>query len=1062
MNLRTLTARHLSAAMAVCAIAATAALAAVDIDSSTFGGLTARPIGPAIMSGRIAALDATATHPHTVYAGTATGGLWKSTDAGITFKPVFDDHNQSIGAVRIDPSNHDTVWVGTGETWTRNSVSVGDGVYRTDDGGDNWKKMGLEDTERIVKIHVHPSDSDTVYVCATGHLWDANEERGVFKTTDGGENWTKILYVDENTGCSDLAMDPQDPDILYAGMWQFRRYPDFFESGGPGSGLYKSTDGGESWTELRDGLPEGTLGRVAVEVAPSRPSTVYAVVEAKEKTALYRSQDLGATWEERNSAMNVAMRPFYFALVVVDPKDHDIVYKPGLTLSVSRDGGKAFTSPFGGGFGGSVHSDLHALWVNPDNPLELILGTDGGVYQSFNRGSTWRHVGTLPVSQFYQVGYDMEFPYRVYGGLQDNGSWMGPSRSPGGIGAGDWKMLGGGDGFHAYPDFFDPKFAYVEYQGGNISRVNLETEEAKDIKPVARGEEEELRFNWNSPITVSRLTEGTIYFGSQYVHRSRDRGETWETISPDLTTDDPQRQRQLESGGLTIDNSTAENNTTVFSIAESPLDGDVLWVGTDDGNVQVTRDGGGSWTNVVGNIPGIGEGTWISQVEASPHDKATAFVTVDDHRRGDMSTHVYKTTDYGATWTSIVGSGLEGFAHVVRQDPVNPDLLFVGTEFGLYLSLDGGQQWARFTGRMPRVPVHDIQIHPREHDLIVGTHGRGIYILDDLTPLRALTPEVLESDIALLPSRPAVMMIGGMGGWFGGDAEYTGPNPPEAATIYYYQKKRHLFGDLNVEVYDQDGEPIITLPAPKRKGINRVTWPMRLKPPKLPPATNLVFAFSGPRVPEGSYDFKLTKGKKTLEGQVELVRDPRSPHSDEDRALQQKTALHVYGLLSDLTYVVETLIDLADQAKARAEEAGEDSAVGKNATEYVEQLDALRESMVSTAEAGWLSGDEKLREKLGNVFGSINNYEGRPTGSQLEQAEQLEAQLKDKTAEFEELTGDPLDKLNAQLDKKKLDPIVMKSREAWESGDEESSSSSLLGVTKKEFRRWAAAEGTLY
>jgi len=725
---------------------ATAAHGEVKIDSNTFGGLTARPIGPAVMGGRIAALDATSEQPHTIYVGAATGGVWKSADGGMTFRPVFDEHNQSIGAITIDPSNAETVWVGTGETWARNSVSVGDGLYRTTDAGDTWEKMGLGETERIVNIRVHPTDGETVFVCATGHLWDANEERGVFKTSDGGATWDKVLYVDENTGCSWLAMDPQSPDLLYAGMWQFRRYPDFFESGGPGSGLYRSADGGASWEEIRNGLPGGELGRIAVEVAPGRPSTLYAVVEAEEKTALYRSQDLGATWEERNSSMNVAMRPFYFALVVVDPEDHDIVYKPGFTLSVSRDGGKSFTSPFGGtGFSASVHPDLHALWINPD-------------------------------------------------------------------------------------------------------------------------------------------------------------------------------------------------------------------------------------------------------------------------------------------------------------------LLFVGTEFGLYLSVDGGQQWARFTGRIPRVPVHDIKIHPRESDLIVGSHGRGIYILDDITPLRALTSDVLDADLALLPSRPATMYIQELGGWFGADADFLAPNPPEAASIYYYQKKRHLFGDLLVEIYDHDGELIVSLPAPKRKGINRVTWPMRLKPPKLPPATNLVFAFTGPRVAEGNYDFKLVKGKNSFEGQVVLERDPRSPHTAEDRSLQQATAMSLYESLSDLTYVVETIIDLHDQAEERATEATKDSAIEKRLTEYAEQLDTLRTSMVSTSEAGWLSGDEKLREKLGAVFGGINNYEGRPTGSQMEQVAKLQAELEDKTTEFDELTGDPLDDLNAQLEKKKLVPIALQSRQDWEAALQKNGPSGLLGLSRRRFR----------
>ena len=1021
------------------------ARAEVKIDSGTFGGLEARAIGPAVMGGRITSVDATHEEPHTIFVGTATGGVWRSIDGGVRFQPVFDDFNQSAGAVTIDPSDPGIVWVGTGESWTRNSTSVGDGVYRSTDGGDTWANKGLEASERIARIRVDPMNSDHVFVCATGPLWGDGEERGVFESEDGGESWEKVLFVDESTGCSWLTLDPQDPDVLYAGMWQFRRYPDFFNSGGPGSGLYKSTDGGKTWVEKRQGLPQGHLGRIAVEVAPSRPSVLYALVEAKEKTALYRSRDLGETWEERNAAMNIATRPFYFALVVPDPEDHDRLYKPGLTMSMSKDGGKSFSSPFSqSGFSSSVHSDLHALWVNPANPKELILGTDGGVYKSLDRGATWRHLNGIPLAQFYQVGYDMEFPYNVYGGLQDNGTWKGPSRQSGGILNKDWRFIGSGDGFHAYPDNGEPNMVYVEFQGGNISRVDLETGETQEIKPFPREGEEELRFNWSAPICVSRHTPGTLYFGSQYLHRSRDRGKSWETISPDLTTDDPARQRQKETGGLTLDNSTAENNTTLFSIAESPLDPELLWVGTDDGKVQVTRDGGATWTDVTENVPGMAPGAWISQVEASSHDKATAFVTVDDHRRGDMGTYVYRTTSFGETWDSIVGEGLEGFAHVVRQDPVNPDLLFVGTEFGLYLSLNGGGQWARFSGNLPRVPVHDLQVHPREHDLIVATHGRGIYILDDLTPLRALTQEILESDVVLLPSRPSVMMMQGLGNWFPSDSEFIGRNLREAASIYYYQKKRHLFGDLNLEILDADGNAIVTLPAPKRRGINRVDWPMRLKPPKFPPATNLVFAFSGPRVGEGTYDFKLVKGKKTLVGQVELVADPRSSHSAEDRTLQQRTAMHLYGLLEDLTYVGESLIALRDQAHDRAEEAGAKSSLGKRLVAWAADLEELRSQMVSVSEAGWLSGDEKLREQLGGLFAGVNNYEGRPTGSQLERVTTLEAELLEKTREFESLSGSPLARLNDQLTRKGLDPINLETREEWNVAQEAAGSTSSV------------------
>jgi photosystem II stability/assembly factor-like uncharacterized protein len=1032
--------------IAILLISPTSLLAAessITIDSATFGGLRARSIGPAVMSGRIAAIDASPADPVTVWVGSASGGVWKSDNSGTTFEPVFDDHTQSIGAVRVDPSNPDTVWIGTGETWVRNSVSVGDGIYRTTDGGESWEHLGLEETERIAKIAVDPNDSDTVFVCATGHLWNANPERGVYKTTDSGKNWQQIFFIDENTGCADLDMDPQEAGILYAAMWQFRRYPDFFESGGPGSGLYKSTDGGETWNELTNGLPVGEKGRIAVAIAPSRPAVVYATVEAEE-TALYRSDDLGSSWKKTDDSMNVQMRPFYFSELAVDPTDHNRLYKPGFTLTLSTDGGDTFSGLFGAGFTfGAVHPDHHALWINPRDPYHLVLGTDGGAYVSHDRARTWRHVRSLPVSQFYHVSHDTEWPYNVYGGLQDNGSWKGPSRSPGGISSGDWQVVGSGDGFWAFTDPKDVNTLYVEYQGGNLSRVNVATGESKSIKPYAREGEEKLRFNWNTPIHLSPTEAGTVYYGSQYVHKSTDRGESWETISPDLTTDDPERQRQLETGGLTIDNSTAENNATIYAISESPQDSQVVWTGSDDGYIHVTRDGGENWARVSDNIADLPAGLWVSSLNASLHAAGTVFVTIDGHRSGDMATYVFRTDDYGQTWRSLVGEGIKGYAWIIKQDPVNPELLYAGTEFGLYISLDGGQQWARFKENLPMVAVHDLVIHPTEHDLIIGTHGRGIYIVDDLTALRSLTAEILDSNVAVLPSRPSPMVLSGFQDWFGSDDEFVGRNPSEAATIDYWLKKRHLFGDLKIEIYDADGKLITTLPGWKRRGLNRVGWPMRLKPPKVPPATALVPAFIGPRVPEGSYTFKLIKGKEILEGTVELVADPRNPHPKEDRLLQQKTALEVYDTLADLTFLVDAVTGLHDQVEERASSLrGKDKQV---MVSYAKTLDALHQTLVVT-EGGWISGREELRERLGTLYGDISFYDGRPTDSQLERMKRLQTELEERKAEFE-AEAQAVDRMNKMLVRRDLEPVKLLTRDEWEKQQEGAGgSASMAGL----------------
>jgi photosystem II stability/assembly factor-like uncharacterized protein len=1026
--------------------AAAARGADVEIDSSIFGAIEARSIGPAVMGGRIAAIDAVGQDPLTIYVGAAGGGVWKSTDGGLAFKPVFDDYNQSIGAITIDPKDPKKVWVGTGESWTRNSVSVGDGLYRTTDGGDSWQRVGLENTERIARIQVSPSDGNTVWACATGHLWDSHPDRGVYKTTDGGKSWKKVLYVDAETGCSDLAIDPQDPSILYAGMWQFRRTPYSFSSGGKGSGLWKSTDGGETWRQLKTGLPAGEKGRIAVAVAPTRASVVYALVEA-EDTALYRSDDTGESWRRVNDSFNVQVRPFYFARIVVDPTDFNTIYKPGLSLAISTDGGRSFNAAMSlNSFGGGPHSDHHAIWINPKNPNELLLGTDGGVYMSYSQGRAWHHMGSLPVAQFYHVSYDMARPYRVYGGLQDNGSWSGPSA---GIGGGvqnkDWLNIGGGDGFWAFSDPTDPDLVYSEFQGGELSRRQVSTGEEKSIKPLPGAGDPPFRFNWNTPLALSPNDPKTpneprtMYMGAQFLFRSRDRGDSWERISPDLTTNNPKEQRQQQSGGLSVDNSSAENHTTIYSISESPQDGQVIWVGTDDGNLQVTRDGGKSWINVAPNVAGLPKGTWVSCVEAGRFDAATAFATFDGHQTGDMKPHVYRTADYGKTWTPLASDAVAGYAHVVRQDLVNPDLLFLGTEFGLYVSVDGGGRWARFTGHLPKVAVRDIAIHSRDGDLLLATHGRGVYIVDDLTPLRKLTREALAADVTMLPSRPTPVAIPASVQDFPGDDEYVGLNPDDSATITYYLKKRHLFGDLKVEVHDAKGQLVSTLPAGKRRGINRVSWPMRLPPPKLPPANSLVigsqYALYGPRVPLGTYTVKLVDGDKTYTGEVRLVADPRSHHSDADRAAQQETALALYGMLGRLTYVAETVKTLEDAARQRAARLAAGDRLRRQLDALTTSLESFRAMLVATGPGGWLSGEEELREKMAKVYGSVNGYDGRPTASQIDQVKVLGDQLQQGEARLAAAESGEVAAVNRELEKRKLEPLKAKSREDWEKQD---------------------------
>jgi len=931
----------------------------------------------------------------------------------------------------VDQAHPDTVWVGTGEPWVRNSTSVGTGIYKTTDAGDNWRFMGLPKSERIAKIVVDPKNSDVVYAAVLGHLWDASEDRGLYKTTDGGKTWQKILYVNPDTGCSDVSIDPQETNVLYAGLWQFRRYPWTFKSGGPGSGLYRSSDGGKSWERIKAGLPEGELGRVAVAVAPSRPSVVYAVVESK-KSALYRSDDLGRTWNEVSTAAVIGMRPFYFSLIIVDPKDYNRVYKPGLYLAVSKDGGKTFGQT---GLTSGVHSDHHALWIDPQQPTTLYDGTDGGVYKSTDYGGNWSFLRSLPVGQFYHVSYDMDRPYNVFGGLQDNGAWMAPSEGRGGVQNKDWRNIGFGDGFNAFADPTDSNIFYSEWQNGKLQRFYRNTGELKAVSPYAKAGEPKYRFNWNTPAVLSPNDSRVLYIGSQFLFRSRDRGESWEKISGDLTTNDPEKQKQEESGGLTVDNSSAENHCTIYAIGESPRDGNVIWVGTDDGNLQLTRDGGKTWKNVIDSVPGVPRHTLVSSVEASHHQPGTAYVTFDGHQTGDMKTYVYKTTDFGATWTPIATDSMKGYAHVVREDLVKPDLLFAGTELGLFLSIDGGKQWAQFTGNLPNVAVRDLAIHPRESDLIIATHGRGVYIVDDITPIRQITPEVLESKLKVLAPQPTPIRMPGSEQSFGGGDEFVGSNSPEVAFITYYMKERHTFGDFKIQVFDSDNQLVTTLVAGTRRGINRVAWPMRMKPPKVPTGTSVEFgSLTGPLVPEGTYTAKLTKGDETFTAEVKLVGDPASPHSAGDRKLQQQTVMKLYRMLERLAYVNAAAVEMRDQAADRLKKLKAGDALFKSLEGVREKLTTLEKTLVPTRDPGTMpqmTGEVRLREQIGEVYGEVIRYGGRPTQSQMDRATVLEQDVAKADQSFVETSAN-LDKLNESLKTQKLDPIRKLSKEEYD------------------------------
>ncbi|MAT55388.1 MAG: hypothetical protein CMN32_12990 [Saprospirales bacterium] len=750
-----------------------------------FQNMKPRNIGPAGMSGRVTSIDVLLSNPDVIYVGTASGGVWRSKSGGTDWEPVFDEAPvQSVGAVRINQNNPDEIWVGTGEGNPRNSQNSGKGIYKTIDGGKTWKLMGLEGTKTIHRIIIHRDDPNTVFVGATGSAWGPNPERGVFKTTDGGKTWRKVLFVNDSTGCADLVVDPSNPNKLIAAMWEYGRKPWTFNSGGKGSGIWVSFDAGETWERrtAKDGLPKGDLGRIGLAIAPSKPNIVYALVEAKEN-ALYKSYDGGFKWTKMASAnsnrTNVSNRPFYYHELYVDPKNENRIFSLHSTLTKSEDGGKTF-EPW---VGWKVHPDHHAFWIHPEDPSYMMEGNDGGLNISHDGGATWRFAENLPLAQFYHIDIDMSTPYRVCGGMQDNGSWVGPSAvwKSGGIRNSDWQEVYFGDGFDVAIRPDDPRYCYAMSQGGNLAYIDMLTGHTRSIRPV-HPDGVELRFNWNAGFAKNPFHDCGIYYGSQFLHKSLDCGNSWEIISPDLTTNDSTKQQQDKSGGLTIDATNAENFTTIVAIAPSPMDENVIWVGTDDGNVQVTRDGGKTWTNVAANMPGANPGSWIPYIEPSKKRAGEAFVVVSDYRRNDWRPFVYHTTDFGATFTRIADeTQVSGPAFCIVQDPIVENLLWMGTDHGLWVSIDFGKNWTKWTKGFPSVTVTDLKIHPREHDLVIGTFGRAAWILDDIRPIREVARsagEVLEKPFAVFPAPDAWLaeFASVSGTRFAADAIYQGNN----------------------------------------------------------------------------------------------------------------------------------------------------------------------------------------------------------------------------------------------------------------------------------------------
>lgn len=970
-----------------------------------FSGIKARQIGPALMSGRITDLEIHPSDSRIIYAGTAGGGVWQSTNGGVSFNPIFDKHIQSIGCVKLSPQNPDReIWVGTGETWTRNSVSLGDGIYKSSDGGQNWQHMGLANSERISDIIIHPRDNQVVYVGVLGKLWSDSEDRGIYKSSDGGKNWEKIFFINKETGCSELVMDPSNPDILYASFWQFRRTAYSFESGGEHSGLYKSIDGGKTWAKIHNGFPKGKLGRIALAVAPSMSNRLYAVLETENEKdkGLYRSDDGGDNWKQTSSDFELVVRPFYFSRLVVDPKNPDIVLKAGLSGYISKDGGYTFRS-----IGGGIHSDLHDFVFDPKDSQRLYVGTDGGVYRSWDGGTVWDMVKGLPVSQYYHVSTDNQNPYKIYGGLQDNGSWVGPSQKPGGIENRDWISVGFGDGFRVYPHPGDPNIVYSEMQGAeNIWRVDLNRNTYKTIKPNAEKGDPKLRFNWNAPLTTSLHFPDRLYVGSQFIHVSDNQGESWRKLSPDLTSNDPLKQQQEKSGGLSIDNSGAENHCTIFTINESPADKNIIWAGTDDGLVQLTTDGGISWKNVTPPVDLVPANTWVHFIEPGLFDPNSAYAVFDGHTRGDFTPYILKTNDLGKTWQSLSVNGIKGFARCIRQDHINQNVLYLGTEVGLYISVDGGLNWAQFENNLPPVSVHYLTIQKEADALVLATHGRGVVVIDNLNPIRSITSDLLSKDLEFISTKSTIIYEKNSFGSYSSPGEYVGPNPSSAAQIIYFLGKRHTLGKMTLEIFDSSGNKVTELSPGKSKGINVVEWTYMRKPPKIARAKTFAMGgFFGGELPEGSYEVKITKGNKEFRNTIQLQYDPNSIHTKEERDLKHSSISQLYSMSEKLAWEVNRLDSLESGLHRIKGQISDKKILKKLGLDLkITLAENLRKKMVVTTGDNYVgTAEPELREKIAALFGEVAAYAGRPSNAQLESLKDLNTQLKEVSAENQSL-----------------------------------------------------------
>jgi photosystem II stability/assembly factor-like uncharacterized protein len=1043
-----------------------------------------REIGPATMGGRIDDFAVLESSPNVVYVGTASGGVWKTTNNGTTWEPVFDKESVStIGDIAIAPSDPSIVWVGTGEPNNRQSSSWGDGAYKSLDGGKTWKKMGLEATRHIGRIVIHPRNPEVVYVAALGHLWGPNPERGVYKTSDGGKSWSQALKINEDTGVSDIAIDPESPDTLYAATYERRRTPFGFNGGGPDSAIYKTTDGGATWKKLTKGLPYengGETGRIGLDIYRKNSNIVYAVVQ-HEKGGTFRSEDKGETWKKMG---DTNPRPSYYSQIRIDPNNDLRIWELGAPMFLSEDGGKTFSTQRVQ----KIHGDFHAMWIDPADSNHMITGSDGGIHWSYDAGKTWDFINTIAIGQFYEIGLDNEKPYHICGGLQDNGSWCGPVQTltRDGIANEDWQVIHGGDGFYAAIDNVEPWIVYTESQDGYIDRRDLRTDQQHSIRPEAKAGEPHYRFQWNSPVAVSAHNHTTIYYGGNYLFKSTDRGDNWTRLGGDMTTGVDRNKLQIF--GKTPDKSTLSRHDgvqeypTITTFSESPLTPNVLWVGTDDGNVQVTRDAGKTWKNVAARVPGVPRGTYVSRVVASKTGEGAALAAFDGHRSDDYNVYIFATNDYGESWKAIRNGIPEsaGSVHVVREHPRSTNLLFAGMEFGLWVSWDRGANWTALKNSFPTVPVDDIEIQARENDLVLATHGRSIWVLDDMTPIEKMDANVTGSPLTFFMPRAATSWHLRNRRWSAGQKMFLAKNPPYGAILNYYLKEalpaepakkdkedkdkkdaaaekpkedasavtaEKKEGKVKITVLDKDGKPVREFDGPGAAGVNRTNWDLRWDPPAEPTpeqqeaiAAGYGFGPRGPIAEPGEYTIKIKAGEKDAAQKVSVEEDTRVVISLADRAARWEAISQLYAMAKTTDKDRRTIQGLQTALKTAREQwkkdAGKSNAtkipddIVKAADELQKRMDGVAAKFIREREGLGNAGPplewkpEPLPNQAQELLADLDGFVAAPDGQQKEKLAELTPLVSEASAQVKKLAEEELPALNKKMNEAGIPHIV--------------------------------------